>query len=54
MTSQYVLITLSIRESAKDFKSLNSRAEDEILASTLAVTLIQVVVVTIALQIPRM
>ena len=48
-----MLITLSIRESARDFKSLNSRAEAEILVSTLAVTLIQVVVVTIALQIPR-
>ena len=48
-----MLITLSIRESAKDFKSLNSRTEAEIFASTLAVTLIQVVDVTIALQIPR-
>ena len=51
---QYVLITWSIRESAKDDKSLNSKTEPEILASTLAVTLIQVVDVTIALQIPRM
>ena len=54
MTLQYVLITWSIRESAKDDKSLNSKTEPEILASTLAVTLIQVVDVTIALQIPRM